>query len=113
MKADQINDFVLKFNEVTTSKPFGEGKLVYSFRGQMFAILDENKHPLRLSLKCDPKLSKILRDKYEEVMAGDHLDEKKWNTIVLSGQLDDDQIQDLIRHSYILAESGTVTEGDN
>ena len=110
MKADQINDFILGFPEVTTSKPFGAGKLVYTFQEQMFAILDEDKHPVRLSLKCDPRLSKLLREKYEEVMAGDHLDSESWNTIVLTGQLSEDEVQDLIRHSYLLVESGTVTE---
>ena len=68
----------------------------------MFALISEGKNPVNLSLKCDPELSKILREKYEEVMPGYHLNKKHWNTIVLSGQLDWEEIQGLISHSYQL-----------
>jgi len=45
----------------------------------------------------------LLREKYETVLPGQKLNQKKWNTIILSGQLSDDEIFDLIRHSYNLA----------
>jgi predicted DNA-binding protein (MmcQ/YjbR family) len=65
-------------------------------------LIAEDKHPLRISLKCDPELSTILREKYTEVMEGYHLNKKHWNTIVLSGQLSWEEVQALIRHSYDL-----------
>ena len=70
--------------------------------GKMFALIAEDKSPVNLSLKCDPELSKVLREKYETVMPGYHLNKKHWNTIILSGQLSPEEIQDLIRHSYNL-----------
>ena len=69
---------------------------------KMFALIQEGKDPVRISLKCDPELSKVLREKYEEVQEGYHLNKKHWNTIVLSGQLSWDDIKGLIRHSYDL-----------
>ena len=69
---------------------------------KMFALISEKSEPLRLSLKCDPRLSEVLREKYESVMPGYHLNKKHWNTIVLSGQLNWDEIKALIRHSYDL-----------
>jgi predicted DNA-binding protein (MmcQ/YjbR family) len=68
----------------------------------MFALVDEKSDPINLSLKCDPKLAETLREKYESVMPGYHLNKKHWNTILLTGQLSWPEIQDLIRHSYIL-----------
>lgn len=68
----------------------------------MFALIQEGKEPLRLSLKCDPLLAETLREKYESVMPGYHLNKKHWNTIVLSGQLPWEEIKGLIRHSYDL-----------
>lgn len=69
----------------------------------MLALIAEGTDPLRLSVKGDPQLNKLLRDKYETVMPGHNLNKKHWNTIVLSGQLSWEEVQDLIRHSYILA----------
>jgi predicted DNA-binding protein (MmcQ/YjbR family) len=43
-----------------------------------------------------------LREKYDEVSAGDHLNKKHWNTLVLTGQLNWEEVQGLIRHSYDL-----------
>jgi predicted DNA-binding protein (MmcQ/YjbR family) len=82
--------------------PFGEGVAVYKVGDKMFALISEGKEPVRLSLKADPALSKLLREKYIEVMPGYHLNKKHWNTIVLSGQLDWEDIKGLIRHSYNL-----------
>jgi predicted DNA-binding protein (MmcQ/YjbR family) len=86
--------------------PFGEGVAVYKTGskedGKMFALISEGKEPVRLSLKCDPQLSVLLREKYEEVMPGYHLNKKHWNTLILSGQLTWDEVQGLIQHSYQL-----------
>ena len=82
--------------------PFGEDVAVYKASDKMFALIAEKKTPVRLSLKCDPELAKLLRNMYEEVQEGYHLNKKHWNTIVLSGQLSWEEIQALIRHSYDL-----------
>lgn len=82
--------------------PFGEEVAVYKVEDKMFALIQEGKDPVSLSLKCDPLLSKVLRERYETVMPGYHLNKKHWNTIVLSGQLSWDEVKDLIRHSYEL-----------
>ena len=68
----------------------------------MFALVQEGSDPLRLSLKCEPQLAELLRQKYESVMPGYHLNKKHWNTILLTGQLEWDEVKDLIRHSHNL-----------
>lgn len=73
---------------------------------KMFALIQEGKEPVRISLRCDPQLSLVLRDNYDEVMEGYHLSKKHWNTIVLTGQLTWEEIQALIRHSYDLVVKG-------
>lgn len=83
--------------------PFGEGVAVYKTAdGKLFAIIAEGSDPLKVSLKCDPQLAETLRERYESVMPGYHLNKKHWNTIILTGQLSWDEVQDLIRHSYLL-----------
>jgi predicted DNA-binding protein (MmcQ/YjbR family) len=82
--------------------PFGENTAVYKINDKMFALVTENKEPVQISLKCDPLLAETLREKYDSVMPGYHLNKKHWNTIVLTGQLEWDEVTDLIRHSYDL-----------
>ena len=97
-----VEDYILSMPNAKLDYPFGEGVAVYKVNDKMFALISEGKNPVNLSLKCDPELSKILREKYEEVMPGYHLNKKHWNTIFLSGQLDWEEIQGLISHSYQL-----------
>lgn len=98
-----IEKYIAKLENVEASHPFGDEVLVYKVDDKMFALIAEDKQPVRLSLRCDPKLSSVLRERYEEVMPGYHLNKKLWNTIVLSGQLDLEEVKGLILHSYELA----------
>lgn len=102
MNHKTVEDYILSMPNAKLDYPFGEGVAVYKVNDKMFALISEGKTPVNLSLKCDPELSKVLREKYEEVMPGYHLNKKHWNTIVLSGQLDWDEVQGLITHSYQL-----------
>ena len=101
-----VESFILSMSDVRLDYPFGEGVAVYkvgkSGADKMFALISEGSNPLNISLKCDPQLAVILREKYETVMAGYHLNKKHWNTVVLSGQLNWEEVQGLIVHSYNL-----------
>lgn len=105
-----VEEYILSMPNAKLEYPFGEDVAVYKVADKMFALLAENTAPLRLSLKCAPELSVILREKYETVMEGYHLNKKHWNTIILSGQLPIEEIQGLVRHSYALV---TGVESDN
>lgn len=103
-----VETYVLSMPNAKLDYPFGEGVAVYKVHDKMFALIAEGKDPVRISLKCDPLLSKTLREKYTEVMEGYHLNKKHWNTIILSGQLEWPEIQDLIRHSYDLVAGKSI-----
>lgn len=97
-----VEEYILSMPNARLDYPFGEGVAVYKVGEKMFALIAEGKEPVNLSLKCDPQLSTVLREKYETVMPGYHLNKKHWNTIVLTGQLPWEEVQALIRHSYDL-----------
>lgn len=102
---EEIAAVITSLPGVVLDYPFGEDVAVYKLgddKGKMFALIAEGTNPLRLSLKCDPGLAELLREKYDTVLAGYHLNKKHWNTIICSGQLPDDELLDLIRHSYEL-----------
>lgn len=102
----EFEDYLLQLPKVWLDYPFGEGSAVYKYGdkpdGKIVAIVAEDSKPLRVSLKCDPKLAEILREKYETVLPGYHLNKKHWNTILCTGQIPDDELRDLARHSYEL-----------
>lgn len=98
-----VEQYILSMPGARLDYPFGEGVAVYkAAEGKMFALVEEKSDPVRISLKCDPLLATTLREKYESVMPGYHLNKKHWNTMVLTGQLGWPEVQDLIRHSYQL-----------
>jgi len=97
-----VEDYILSMPNAKLEYPFGEGTAVYKAQDKMFALIAETKDPLQLSLKCDPLLAETLREKYETVLEGYHLNKKHWNTIILSGQLPWEEVQGLILHSYNL-----------
>lgn len=97
-----VEDYILSMPNARLDYPFGKEVAVYKVDDKMFALIEEKSDPVRISLKCDPLLAKTLRERYESVMPGYHLNKKHWNTIILSGQLTWEEIQDLIRHSYNL-----------
>lgn len=63
--------------------------------GQPYATLCVN-------LKCDPDLSEFLRNAFEEVKPGYHMSKEHWNTIILDGNLPEDDLHDMVKHSFDL-----------
>lgn len=102
MNQATVEDYILSLPNAVREYPFGEGVAVYKTGDKMFALMDEKKQPVNLSLKCDPLLAQTLRERYETVLPGYHLNKKHWNTMILTGQLPWDEVQELIRHSYQL-----------
>ena len=98
----EIEQYILSMPNARLDYPFGEGVAVYKADDKMFALIKEGTTPIQISLKCDPLLAATLREKYESVMPGYHLNKKHWNTILMSGQLSWEEIQALIRHSHSL-----------
>jgi len=106
MTHKELEEYLLSMPDVRLDYPFGKDVAVYKVGqgegAKMFALVAEGKEPVQVSLKCDPVLAQTLREKYESVMPGYHLNKKHWNTVVLTGQLSWQEVQDLIRHSYDL-----------
>ena len=97
----QLEEYVLSKPGAKLDYPFGAEVAVYKVMDKMFALIPEEK-ALQISLKCDPQLAEHLRQKYDEVQPGYHLNKKHWNTIVVTGQLSVSELHDLINLSYDL-----------
>ncbi len=108
MTHKELEEYLLHFPNTWLDFPFGEGTSVYKVGdkaagdGKMFALIANDSKPLRVSLKCDPQLAVSLREKYETIVGGYHLNKKHWNTVICTGQLSDEEIKDLAHLSYQL-----------
>lgn len=101
MNIEEFRDYCLSFPGVTEGFPFDENTLVFKVMGKMFAITDVDDFEF-INLKCDPERATVLREQYEEVRPGWHMNKVNWNSVYPNGSLDDEEIYELIDHSYEL-----------
>jgi len=104
--ADDAQASLLSKAVVTEETPFGPDVLVYKVAGKMFATLGFEDEVGRMNLKYDPERSPELRDEFEAILPGWHMNKKHWNTLVLDGSLPAALVSELIEHSYELVITG-------
>jgi predicted DNA-binding protein (MmcQ/YjbR family) len=86
----------------TESHPFGPGALVMKVGGKIFAIIAEDEEPLTVSLKCEPEIAMVLRESYDSVRPGYHLNKRHWNTVTMDGTVQGTRVLEWVDDSYDL-----------
>jgi predicted DNA-binding protein (MmcQ/YjbR family) len=102
MDVESFREYCLKKPQVNEGTPFGEDVLVFKVAGKIFALLALDEIPATANLKCDPDLALELRDRFEQVCPGYHMNKKHWNTVEIDGGLPERELQKMIDHSYDL-----------
>jgi predicted DNA-binding protein (MmcQ/YjbR family) len=102
MDLAEFREYCLSKPSATEDIPFGPDVLVFKVGGKMFALADLDGVPTTVNLKCDPELALDLRDRYEQVRPGYHMNKKHWNTVEIAGGIPDLQLRKMIDHSYEL-----------
>ena len=102
MDIEQVIQQCLSYRETVETTPFGPETLVYKVCGKMFAASNPDNFPSRVNLKCDPDLALELRDEFEAVQPGYHMNKKHWNTVTLDGSVPSERIMSMIEDSYRL-----------
>jgi predicted DNA-binding protein (MmcQ/YjbR family) len=94
-------------NKAMTSEhfPFDDKVLVFKVAGKMFALCDVDEFR-SINLKCDPEKAILLREEFDEIEPGYHMNKKHWNTISMHGTLTNKLIKELIDESYNLVVKG-------
>ena len=106
MDLAQFREYCLGKPGSTEGTPFGPTVVVFKVGGKMFALASLDEVPVRVNLKCDPDLALELRDRFEQVRPGYHMNKKHWNTIDIEAGIPDSEIRKMIDHSYeLVAES--------
>ncbi|MBN2571991.1 MAG: MmcQ/YjbR family DNA-binding protein [Ignavibacteriales bacterium] len=98
---EKIREYCLKKKGVTEDFPFDERTLVFRVMGKMF-LLTDLEPPFYINIKCDPEKAIELRERYEGVTPGYHMNKNHWNTIDLNSNIPIREIFNWIDHSYEL-----------
>ncbi len=101
MNIEEFRDYCLLKAGVTEETPFGPETLVFKVGGKVFALTDIDTFA-SINLKCDPERAAELRERYDYVLPGFHMNKKHWNTIIVDGKLTSKQLKQFIQDSYSL-----------
>lgn len=106
MDLEQFREYCLSKPGATEGTPFGPDVLVFKVGGKMFALAALDEVPTTVNLKCDPDLALDLRDRYEQVRPGYHMNKKHWNTVEIEGGIPVGELRRMIDHSFELVMRG-------
>jgi len=84
--------------------PFGPEVLVFRVGGKIFALLDVDAFE-SVNLKCDPERAVELRERYEGIKPGYHMNKQHWNTVDAQGSVPGKLLLELADHSYELVKA--------
>jgi predicted DNA-binding protein (MmcQ/YjbR family) len=76
MDLPEFREYCLSKPCASENTPFGLDVLVSKVGGKMFALAALDEVVPRVNLKCDPDLALDLRDRYEQVRPGYHMNKK-------------------------------------
>jgi predicted DNA-binding protein (MmcQ/YjbR family) len=105
MQLQEIIDYCSAKKGVTQEFPFDDYTMVFKVMGKMFGLIGLNP-PHSMNLKCDPIYAIALRQKYEGVRSGYHMNKKHWNTVDLNSDVPEDEFFEMIDDSYNLVVKG-------
>jgi predicted DNA-binding protein (MmcQ/YjbR family) len=97
-----LREYCIAKEQVGESFPFNETTLVFKVAGKMFLLVDIESRPLSFNAKCDPQKAIDLREKYNCVQPGYHMNKQHWNTIECDGSVNSKLIFSWIDDSYNL-----------
>ena len=106
MDLAEFREYCLTKSGAIEEPPFGPDVLVFKVGGKIFALAALDEVPATVNLKCDPDLALDLRDRYEQVSPGYHMNKNHWNTVEIASCIPDIELRKMIDHSYNLVIKG-------
>ncbi|MCW3117584.1 MAG: hypothetical protein JWM28_1666 [Chitinophagaceae bacterium] len=102
MNIETLRTYCIKKNAVTEEFPFGPETLVFKVKGKVFLLTSLDGEGFQFNVKCDPEKAIELRDRYDAVRPGYHMNKKHWNTVIVDGSIPMQLLTEMIDDSYNL-----------
>jgi len=106
MNHKQLKKYLTGKPEAYEDYPFGADVAVFKVKKRMFATLSMHQGRLAMNLKCDPHRAAALRDIFEAIIPGYHMNKLHWNTVFPDHSIPQKEILKMIDHSYALVVKG-------
>ncbi|TND10510.1 MAG: hypothetical protein FD123_152 [Bacteroidetes bacterium] len=100
MNIEELRAYCLTKKGAEECFPFDHETLVFKAGGKAFLLTGIESKPVRFNVKCDPELAVELREQYDCVKPGYHMNKKHWNTIIADGSVPGKKLKEWIDHSY-------------
>lgn len=105
MHIEAFREYCLAKPGTTEELPFDEDTLVFKVCGKMYALCSISEFEKGLALKCDPERAVSLREQYDQIKPGYHMNKQHWNTVLPEAGLSPQLLLSLIDDSYTLVAS--------
>ena len=103
-KLNEIVDYCLSKKDAYIDFPFGDIPICIKYDGHIFAEIYPETNNYKITLRCEPEIGEMYREKYPEIiLPGYHtpLKQRKYkNTIKLDNEIIGNEIYKLIDESY-------------
>ncbi|VAW60312.1 hypothetical protein MNBD_GAMMA11-1359 [hydrothermal vent metagenome] len=100
MNYKTTKNYLLNKPEAIECYPFGSEVTVFKVKSRMFALLFMKNDVASVNLKCEPYKAAALRDVFDAVIPGYHMNKLHWNTVILDAGIPAVEIREMIDHSY-------------
>ena len=101
MYFEDFREYCLRKPFVSEGFPFDQSTLVFKVGGKIFLLTNIDLFE-SVNLKCDPDKSIELRERYQAIIPGYHMNKKHWNTVFVNGRISNKLIFECIYNSYSL-----------
>ena len=102
MNGEQARSYFLSLPEALEDFPFNPDTPVFKIKTKMFGFLRYKEGVGHINLKCNPEEAMVMRDIFESVIPGYHMNKEHWNTVILDGTVPREEIESMIDTSYAL-----------
>jgi predicted DNA-binding protein (MmcQ/YjbR family) len=104
MNRKEYIEYCLTFPSAFEDYPFNDENWAIMKAGnkKMFAAIYDRNNFLQLNLKCEPMQADFLRSVYKSITPTYHMNKTHWNTVTIDGSVPDDEIFEMITHSFQL-----------
>ena len=108
MSRDEVIKYALTLQNTFEDYPFSDKKygpspvVKHKENGKWFLIIMNVNGKEYLNVKTEPEYSELLRNSYDYVIPAYHMNKQHWNTIIISENVDEELVKELVEQSYEL-----------
>jgi predicted DNA-binding protein (MmcQ/YjbR family) len=102
MDIESLREYCLGKKGVKEEFPFGDSTLVFKVGGKIFLLAGLDYSPLQFNVKLDPEHAVELREQYESIQPGYHMNKKHWSSVIIDGSVSEKLLRQLVDESYLL-----------